>query len=588
MYLLRTYLGKYKIGFLTACTNSILNKVLDLMPPILVGWLVDSLSSDIPAIFTKRGFDSVESAVSLIIVLTVIIFLLESFFEWLFKLGFMRIAQKVQHDVRVDLYDKLQRLPQSYFENNRLGNTLAILNDDVNQLERFLNTSFNEILQIVVIFVFASAALVSVNLELALIGFAPIPFIIGGSILYQKLVAPRYRKMRNTIGVMNSRLENNISGIQVVKLFNAETYERDRVETASSRYRDDNFRIVGLNAAYVPVIRVFITAGFAIGLLMAAYWVIDGSGKISLGDVALYAMLIQRLLWPVTNLGRILDDFERARASIVRIQSIFGQEEEAGSQQAASAAPDFSTVRFDHVNFSYKAESPVLHDIDFTVRKGQSVGIVGPTGAGKTTLIKLLSRLYEPTSGSIRVDDAPLDSIGLHAWRSLLSVVNQDVYLFHGSIRENVAYGRDDASFDSIVNASRMAHLHEFVESLPDGYDTLIGERGIKLSGGQRQRLSLARAILKDAPLMILDEATSAVDTQTERAIQENINRLSHDKTLIIIAHRLSTVRHADIIYVLNEGRIAETGTHDELTQVAGGIYKDLWEVQTGAAAVGG
>jgi ATP-binding cassette subfamily B protein len=373
-----------------------------------------------------------------------------------------------------------------------------------------------------------------------------------------------------------------------VKLFNAEGYEKARVAKVSSSYRNDNYSIVSLNAAYVPLIRVFITAGFAAGLLLAAFWVLEGNGKISLGGVALYAMLIQRLLWPVTNLGRILDDYERARASILRMQTIFQQEEEAagGGIDLHPKGHSFNLIRFDNVQFSYKAESPVLNDIDFTVNRGQSVGIVGPTGAGKTTLIKLLARLYEPTAGDIIVDGQRLSESGLHSWREQISVVNQDVYLFHGSIRENIAYGRDDAGDEEIERAARMARLHEFVETLPEGYNSLIGERGIKLSGGQRQRLSLARAILKDAPLMILDEATSAVDTQTERAIQENIDLLSRDKTLIIIAHRLSTVRHADVIYVLDEGRIVESGTHDDLTALEGGIYRDLWEVQTGTASL--
>lgn len=582
MNLLKSYLAKYKIGFLLACVYSISNKTLDMMPPILVGWLVDSLSGSIPSFFIEFGFDTAMLAMKTIIALTVVIFLLESFFEWLFKRSFMRIAQRVQHDVRVDLYDKLQRLPQSYFENNRLGNTLSILNDDINQLERFLNTSFNEILQIVVLFIFATVALLSVNWELAVIGIAPIPLIIGGSILYQRLIAPRYQRMRNTIGILNSRLENNISGIQVVKLFNAERYERRRVEEVSEQYRNDNFSIVALNAAYVPLIRIFITVGFATGLFMAALWVIQGNGKISLGDVALYAMLIQRLLWPVTNLGRILDDYERARASILRIGGLFDQAEEQGREVGLSANPDFLEIRFDGMSFAYKADSPVLKHIDFSVKRGQSIGIVGPTGTGKTTLIKLLTRLYEPSSGAIRIDGQPINEIQLDTWRALASVVNQDVYLFHGSIRENIAYGKNEVGMEAIIRASKMARLHDFVLELPDGYNTLIGERGIKLSGGQRQRLSLARAILKDSPLMILDEATSAVDTQTESAIQENINLLSKDKTLIIIAHRLSTVRHADCIYVLDNGRVAEQGTHEELVCLADGIYRDLWDVQTG------
>lgn len=581
MKLLLSYLAKYQRPFLLACFNSTVNKVLDLMPPVLVGWLVDSLSGQVPALFAGAGFADTRSAVMAVIVLTVVIFLLESLFEWFYKLGFMRVAQQIQHRVRVDLYDKMQRLPQSFYERNRMGNVLAIANDDVNQLERFLNTSFNELLQIAVLFVFASVALTNMSWELALIGMAPVPGILAGSILYQRLVAPRYQRMRRTNGELNSRLENNLSGMQVIKLFNAETFERGRVAEVSHRYRNDNFRIIDLSAAYTPLIRTFITAGFAIGLLVAANWVMQGNGKVSLGGVALYAMLIQRLLWPVTNLGRILDDYERARASLLRITSIFELADEPAGHEAMPEGTGFREIVFDGVGFGYQPESPVLHDINLRVSRGQSVGIVGPTGAGKTTVIKLLSRLHDPDSGTIRIDDRSLSGIDIHDWRRQISVVSQDVYLFHGSIRENIAYGREDVSGADIERAARMARFHDFAAGLPDGYDAIIGERGIKLSGGQRQRLSLARAILKDAPLLILDEATSAVDTQTERAIQENLRELGRDKTLVIIAHRLSTVRHADAIYVLDEGRIADSGTHAELIGRSG-LYRELWQVQTG------
>lgn len=582
MKLLKTYLAKYQLRFYWACLNSTLNKILDLMPPILVGWLVDSLSGNIPPFLNAKGNLDVKGVVVLVIFLTTVIFLLESFFEWVFDRNFKRIAQDIQHDVRLDVYNKVQRLPQAYFENNRLGNILSILNDDINQLERFLNESFNEILQMFVLFIFASIALSSLSWELALVGMAPIPLIVGGSLLYQKIIAPRYKKMRDTIGLLNSRLENNISGMRVVKMFNAEQYEYERVEEASNTYKNDNYKIIDINVAYIPLIRIFITAGFAVGLLLAALWVIEDNGKMSLGGIALYAMLIQRLLWPVTRLGKIFDDYERSRASVLRIESVLNEKEEPHEKDIAPLKTPFELIEVKNLDFAYTTESSVLENINFQVKRGTSLGIVGPTGAGKTTLIKLLTRLYEVERGEILLDGRSLSDIDLKEWRSQISVVNQDAYLFHGSIKENIAYGQPTIDMATIENAAKMAHLHEFVCTLPDGYDSLIGERGIKLSGGQRQRLSLARAILKNAPLMILDEATSAVDTQTERAIQENIDFLSRNKTLIIIAHRLSTVRNTDKIIVLNNGRIAEEGSHNDLLKIKNGIYKDLWSIQTG------
>jgi len=582
MNLFKTYLSRYQLSFIGACVNSIINKLLDLMPPLLVGWLVNSLSGDIPGWFQPLGVGNAKDAVILIIILTVVIFLLESLFEWFYNGSFKRIAQKVQHDVRLDVYAKVQKLPQTYFENNRLGNMLSILNEDVNQLERFLNTNFNEMLQMVVLFIFAFFALTSISLDLALIGMAPIPFIILVSVIYQKMIAPKYQKMRQSAGWLNSRLENNLSGIREVKMFNAEEYEQERVSEASLQYKEDNFSIILYNVAYNPLIRVFVTAGFAIGLLVAANWFLQDNGKMTLGGVALYAMLIQRLLWPITRLGQIFDDYERSRASVKRIEQIFAQEDEPGHDASGIVPAHFDTLEVKHLDFSYQLESGILYDVSFKVRKGESVGIVGPTGAGKTTLIKLISRLYEPNSGEILIDGINLSNLNLSEWRSQISIVNQDAYLFHGSIRENIAYSQPNADISHIIDASKMAYLHDFVTSLPNGYDSVIGERGIKLSGGQRQRLSLARAILKNAPLLILDEATSAVDTQTEKAIQENIDVLSKDKTLIVIAHRLSTVRNTNAILVLDKGRIVESGNHDSLLSKKDGIYTNLWNIQTG------
>jgi ATP-binding cassette subfamily B protein len=582
MNLFKTYLSRYQLSFFGACVNSTINKLLDLMPPLLVGWLVNSLSGTIPGWFKPLGVVNAKEAVLFIIALTVVIFLLESLFEWFYNGSFKRIAQKVQHDVRLDLYAKVQKLPQTYFENNRLGNMLSILNEDVNQLERFLNTNFNEILQMLVLFIFAFFALTSISFDLALIGMAPIPFIIIVSVLYQKMIAPKYQKMRQTAGWLNSRLENNLSGIREVKMFNAEKYEQERVTEASLQYKEDNFSIILYNVAYNPLIRIFVTAGFAIGLLVAANWVLQDNGKMTLGGVALYAMLIQRLLWPITRLGQIFDDYERSRASVKRIEQIFAQADEPGHETSGMVPDHFDTLEVKNLDFSYQLESGILYNVSFKVRKGESVGIVGPTGAGKTTLIKLISRLYEPNKGEILIDGRNLNNFNLSEWRSQISIVNQDAYLFHGSIKENIAYSQPNVEMNQIIEASKMAYLHDFVSSLPNGYDSLIGERGIKLSGGQRQRLSLARAILKNAPLLILDEATSAVDTQTEKAIQENIEVLSKDKTLIVIAHRLSTVRNTNSILVLDNGRIVESGNHETLLAKQDGIYRHLWNIQTG------
>jgi len=550
------------------------------MPPIMVGsWLVKSLEGKPPSWLPQ---DDTWRQVLIICFLIALVFLLESFFEWLFQKGFRRLAQKVQHDLRIDAYNHLQRREIAYFEKSRTGNLMAMLNDDINQLERFLNSGFVELLHIFVLVVFASVTLLEANWQMGLIAVGIIPLIVVGSLFYQKWIAPHYANIREWVGALSSRLENNLSGILVIKSFATEDYEKKRVAEASQGYMEANFGAIRLNSAYIPIIRIFITIGFAGSLLLGAYWYVQGTHGISLGDITLFAMLTQRLLWPITGLGRILDDYERAKASARRVFGLMEQESELKEDANAENPSPFSpAISFNQVDFSYDNQRAILGDINFALAPGETLGIAGPTGEGKTTMIKLLLRLYDVTKGEIKISGIDLRKWDLKALRRKIALVSQDTYLFHGNIRENIAYGREDATEAEIIAASQQAQLHDFVKTLPDGYDTIVGERGIKLSGGQRQRLSIARAIIKDAPILILDEATSSVDSETERAIQENLDKLVQGRTAIIIAHRLSTLRNADRILVLRNGKVAEDGHHDELVD-ASGVYADLWRVQVG------
>lgn len=577
------FLGHYKGSLSFAAGSSITNKILDLMPPFLTAWIIDSVSGETPAWIGKwTGWSEPWSIVVFLVVLVFVIFILESFTEWLFKRSFMRLAQRVQHDLRIFTYQRVQDREIAFFEDQRTGNLMSMLNDDINQLERFLNDSFNEIIQMITLVLFAGWSLIVVSPKLGLIGMLPIPFIILGSLYYQKKVAPFYREVREKVGDLSNRLENNISGMMVIKSFTSEKYETKRVENVSEAYREANFKAIRWTAMYVPIIRIFIAIGFGTTLLLGSYEVLQDTGTMTLGGLAFFAMMIQRLLWPVTRLGFIFDQYERARASARRVFSLI----DTPNQLQVSSAPQKPTsvkgnIELEKISFQYRPGQDILKALQLSITAGQTIGIAGPTGAGKTTLIKLLLRFYDVNEGAIKIDGLDLRHWDRFELRRHIGLVSQEVYLFHGSIHENIAYGSPSATLPQIQEAARKAKLHEFITTLKQGYDTIVGERGIKLSGGQRQRLSIARAILKNAPILILDEATSSVDTETERAIQQSLSELTKGKTAIIIAHRLSTIRHADQIIVLKNGQIIEQGKHDTLL-AENGIYADLWKVQIG------
>ncbi len=558
------------------------------MPPLLVGWVIDTLRGTPP--FWIHWFTRSQDAFYLAAFLSglaVLIFFFESLFQWAYQHSFMTLAQRVQHRLRMDTYHHLQHREMAYFENHRLGETLAIVNDDVNQMERFLNTGLNEILQVVVLMLMSGAIMFSISWQLAIIGMLPIPLILWGSLAYQRLIAPRYKQVREAVGKLNSRLENNISGIMVIQSFGAEKFEEKRVEAASEIYQQVNRHAILISARYVPLIRMAVVAGFAGVLLVGSYWVLQGNGILTVGELVLFAMLTERLLWPLTRLGNTLDDYERAMASCQRIFQIIDTPSSIREvENPVIIANPKGDICLQNLSFSYGGDKspPVLVDIGLHIHPGEIIGIAGKTGCGKSTLVKLLMRFYDASQGQILIDGHDIRQLNLQHLRQSIALVSQDIYLFHGSIFENIAYARPQASHADVMSAAQQAALHDFVMTLPQGYETIVGERGIRLSGGQRQRLSIARAILKNAPIMIFDEATSAVDTETEKVIHDNLSSIIKGKTAILIAHRLSTIRHATRILVLEQGRIVESGTHDTL-RTQNGIYADLWRIQVGDVA---
>jgi ATP-binding cassette subfamily B protein len=429
---------------------------------------------------------------------------------------------------------------------------------------------------------------------LGVVAFMPIPIIVWGSIRYQRRLEPRYAVVRQAAGDLGALLANNVSGIATIRAFTAEARESERVAAASGEYREANREAIRLSSAFIPLIRLAILAAFTLTLLIGGRAALDGTLEVGVFSVLVY--MTQRLLWPLTRLGETFDLYQRAMASTRRILDLLAVDPTIVDGVDALPAPILGEVRFETVRFAYgpvpsPAASgngdadgrlrPVLDGFDLVVPPGETHAIVGATGAGKSTVVKLLLRLYDANAGRIALDGVDVRTVPLAGLRRAVGYVGQDVFLFQGTVRENLAYGRPDAGDAELERAARLAEAHDFIVELPDGYDTVVGERGQKLSGGQRQRLSIARAILKDPAVLVLDEATSAVDNETEAAIQRSLELVGRDRTVIVIAHRLSTVRHADRIHVLEAGRIVESGTHDALLEERG-LYAALWRIQTG------
>jgi ATP-binding cassette subfamily B protein len=572
------YSHGHRARIVRATIWSVLNKALDIAPPVLIGMAVDVVVNRETSMLSHLGLATPRSQLVALTVVTFVVWVFESLFEYLLGIEWRNLAQTIQHELRIDAYGHMQHLEMAYFEDRASGDLQAVLNDDVNQLERFLDRGANEVIQVLTTVVLIGAVFFALAPRIAWLAFLPVPFILWGSFRFQHRIEPRYAAVREQAAAVNSQLANNLGGIATIKAFTAEDREVGRIGVESDRYRVANRGAIALSSAFSPLIRVVILVGFIATLLWGGFLALDGG--ISVGFYSVMVFLTQRLLWPLTRLGETFDLYQRAMASTRRVLDVL--DTEASITPGDVHLPHVEgRVDFEGVGFSYVAGTPVLHDVTFSMPERETIAFVGPTGSGKTTLVKLLLRFYDVERGSVRLDGRDIRTLDLHDLREAIALVSQDVFLFHGTVRDNIAYGRPDASDGDIRRAAEIAEAHEFITDLPDGYDTIVGERGQKLSGGQRQRISIARAVLTASRILVLDEATSAVDNETEAAIQRSLARIAHDRTTLVIAHRLSTIRHADRIYVLDGGRICEVGTHEELV-ARNGLYRSLWDVQTG------
>ena len=557
---------------------SILNKLFDLAPPVLIGIAIDIVVEGNESFLASVGIPDRRRQLVILAILTFIIWGLESLFDYLSAVTWRGISQDIEHNLRTETFENVLSLDMKYFENKSSGRLMAILNDDVNQLERFLDTGANKLLQTATTVIVIGGTFLYISPLIATFAFIPIPIIIFGSFKFTSTIASRYESIRESIETLNSNLSNSISGILNVKSFTRETKELDRIESSSNEVRSANYHAIKLSAAFIPIIRVAILFGFTATLLIGGFLALDGEIKVATDSVLLF--ITQRLLWPLTELGDTFDLYQRAMASFNRIFSLKNETSDIGNGNIEFKKLE-KNIELRDVSFSYVDNFNVLNNVNLTINAGQTTAIVGSTGSGKSTLIKLLLRLYEINNGSISYDSNSLKEIELSSLREKIGLVSQDVFLFEGTVIENIAYGDLNASESEVWNAAQKSEADEFINNLPQKENTIVGERGQKLSGGQRQRISIARAILKNPEILILDEATSSVDNETEAAIQRSLDILKKDRTVIVIAHRLSTVRNADIIYVLENGSVVESGNHDSLLDIEG-VYSKLWSVQTG------
>ena len=588
--LARQYVSQNPISVVAGIVFSVLARTLNLIPPLVLALAIDSIfgsqSFSIPLISDGALPEQETGQLVLSATLIALAFLFGAAAHWARNWGWNALAQRVQHTIRTDTYDAMQRLNMGFFSDKQTGEMMSVLSNDVNRLERFLNEGLNAMFRLGVMVLGIAAVLLYINWQLALIALLPIPILVAFTYVFIQTIQPKYEQARSTVGELNSRLENNLGGIHVIKTSTTEPYESERVEDSSQNYFDAQWDAIKTRIKFFPGLRVAGGLGFVITFTVGGFWVLNGapaglSGELRVGEFVLFILYTQRFIWPVAQFGDIINKYQRARASTARIFGLMDESERIEEGKDSVPLTDVKgDVAYESVSFGYDDEV-VMSNVSFEADRGETVALVGPTGAGKSTVMKLLLRMYDVDEGRITIEGKDIREYTIKSLREHVGYVGQDTFLFHGTVRENIKYGAFDADEEDVLEAAKSAEAHEFITNLPDGYDTEVGERGVKLSGGQRQRISIARAILQDPNILILDEATSDVDTETEMLIQRSLDELTENRTTFAIAHRLSTIKDADKIVVLEDGEVAERGTHSSLID-EDGLYANLWSVQAG------
>jgi len=586
-YLLSYVIRKpVQLAFAVMCT--VINKVADILPEVLIGIAIDVVTGSGSHLLTRWGFTSPRTQLVILAGVTIMIWIAESIFEFLYIVLWGRIAQRVQREMRTDAYAHIQKLPLSFFNTMRIGRLTSILNDDINEFEYLIGAArdqgFSGIIQLILSTIMIGAIFFCISPQIALIAMMPIPFVAALGIFFRERISTAYGIVREMASTIASVVSHNVGGIMAIKGFGTEDYERRRILKAGRDYERASIYAVYMNGMFAPLVRIFVLTGFVYTLIKGGMLVFDG--QIAVGSYSMLIFLTQRLVWPFTGLAGILDSYERSMSSVRRLLEIvrmpIDPAYETPLDESASREPiSEGEVVFNEVSFGYNASRPVLRKLSLSIPPQKTVAFVGQTGSGKSTIIKLLMRLYHVQKGEITINGTPLSEMSLATLRSSVGFVGQESFIVPDTVANNIRYGAFDLPIEQVKEAAKAAQIHDFILSLPEKYDTHIDESGKQLSGGQRQRIMLARALVRNPDVLILDEATSAVDNETELALSHMLRSLQHSMTIIMIAHRLTTVRHADVIFVLDKGVIVESGSHEQLLKKKA-VYARLWRSQAG------
>jgi len=481
-------------------------------------------------------------------------------------------------DLRTRTYDKLERMHIGYFHDKQTGDLMSRIVNDTRDFELLYAHMIPETITNIVTFIGVLIMLLTINVKLALITCAPIPLIFISGIIFSKKVRPFFRASQKKMGELNGKLQDNLSGLQEIQSFGREEYETQQVDEKNFEHVKAMLKALKISAVFHPCVEFISSIGTILVVAFGGYLAWKESLRVE--DVVAFLLYLGLFYAPITGLANLLENMQQSMAGAERVITILDAPCEIKDKEGALALKDVKgEIRFENVSFSYETGGKILDDISFECEPGKMLALVGPTGVGKTTMTKLISRFYEPTNGHIYIDGNDINDITIESLRQNISPVLQDTFLFNGTIAENIGYAVPDADMDEIIEAAKAANIHKDIMNMPDGYDTLVGERGLRLSGGQKQRVAISRAILRKSPIIVLDEATASVDVETEKQIQEAINNITGKRTIVAIAHRLSTIRNADLILVIENGHIAERGTHEELVAL-GGIYSRMNKIQ--------